>query len=131
MTNLFFNMRTPDPDPTPETPDTHRFLIRGAPTPVTIDATNAVVNVRARLLQPLTDAGIAQSLTLVAKDRKGNDTAAGNGADEWNYVLPLNLFNTSTMTTVSIPLSSFTRNLMTLRRSEQHRPDSRTPVTAC
>jgi hypothetical protein len=107
MTNLFLNMRTPNaPD------EVHRFLIRGAPTPVTVDATDAVVNVRARLLQPLTDAGIAQSLTLVAKDRKGNDTAAGNGADEWNYVLPLNLFNTSTMTTVSIPLSSFTRNLM-------------------
>ena len=33
------------------------------------------------------------------------------GADEWDYSWPANQFNTSTMTTVSVPLSSFTRNM--------------------
>ena len=36
----------------------------------------------------------------------------GKGADEWDYSLDLHQFNTSSMTTVSIPLSSFTRNMM-------------------
>jgi hypothetical protein len=119
MTNLIFNERTPD-SPTTEV---HRFMIRGAPEPLAQDATtpgsgtkfidcsNCVFNVRARLLQPLTDPGIAQSLTIVAKDRDGSDEAAGKGADEWDYVLQLNQFNTSTMTTVSVPLSMFTRNM--------------------
>ena len=44
----------------------------------------------------------------VAKDLDGNDNAAGEGADEYTYNLALNQFNTSTFTTVSIPLSQFT-----------------------
>ncbi len=106
MTNLKINMRSPN-DPS----EVHRFLVRGAAVPSTFDATDAVVNVRAKLLAPLTDPGIAQNLTLVAKDRKGNDDAANMGADEWNYSLDLSQFNTSTMTTVSIPMSAFTRNM--------------------
>ena len=119
MTNLIFNMRTPD-SPTTEV---HRFMIRGAPEPLAQDATtpgsgtkfldcsNCMVNIRAKLLQPLTDAGVAQSLRIVVKDRDGSDDAAGKGADQWEYNLALNQFNTSTMTTVSVPLSMFTRNM--------------------
>jgi hypothetical protein len=67
-----------------------------------------MVNVRAKLLEPLTNPGIAQSLTLVAKDLDGNDNSgAGSGADEYTFSLGLNQFNTSTFTTVSVPLSSF------------------------
>ena len=119
MTNLIFNERTPD-SPT----EVNRFLIRGAPEPLAQDATatpgsgvkfldcsTCMFNVRAKLTQPLTNAGIAQSLRIVVKDREGNDTAAGKGADEWDYNLDLHQFNTSTMTTFSIPLSSFTRNM--------------------
>jgi hypothetical protein len=113
MTNLFLNMRTPD-DPN----EVHRFVIRGAPGPNTFDGTNAVVNVRARLTEPLSNPGIAQSLTIVAKDLDGNDTNMATnpfnlpadpvGADEYTYNLDLNQFNTSTFTTVSVPLSAFT-----------------------
>jgi hypothetical protein len=118
MTNLIFNERTPD-SPT----EVNRFLIRGAPEPLAQDAatpgsgvkfmdcSTCVFNVRARLTQPLTNAGIAQSLRIVVKDREGNDTGAGKGADEWDYNLDLHQFNTSTMTTFSLPLSSFTRNM--------------------
>ncbi len=49
-------------------------------------------------------------MTVYARARKGNDNAAGKGADQWEYNVPLNQFNTSTMTTVSIPLSTFIRN---------------------
>lgn len=107
ITNLKFNMRTPDNPAT----ETHRFLMRTAAADNVIDATNATVNVRAKLSTPLTDPNTAQTLTLVVKGRKGNDTAPGLGADEWNYVLPLSQFNTATMTTISIPMSAFTRNL--------------------
>ena len=106
MTNLTFNERTPD-----SATEVNKFLIRGEPSTVTFDATTATVNVRAKLTQPLTNAGIAQSLTIYARDRKGNDNAPNKGADEWDYVLPLNQFNTSSMTTVSIPMSAFTRNM--------------------
>lgn len=102
MTNLIFNMRTPD-DPN----EVHRFILRYGPSANTFDGTNAVVNVRARLTEPLTNPGIAQSLTLVAKDLDGNDLVPGEGADEYTYNLALNQFNTSTFTTVSIPLSAF------------------------
>jgi hypothetical protein len=107
MTNLIFNMRTPDPDPTPETPDTHRFILRYGPTENTFDSTGAMVNVRAKLTEPLT-AGIAETLVLVAKDLDGNDTTADPvGADEYTYNLDLNLFNTSDFALVSIPLEDF------------------------
>lgn len=107
ITNLKFNMRTPD---NPET-ETHRFFLRTAAADNVIDATNATVNVRAKLMQPLTDAGVAQSLTLVVKGRKGNDTGPGLGADEWIYNLDLSQFNTTSMTSVSIPMSAFTLNM--------------------
>ena len=48
--------------------------VHGAPGANAFDGTNAVVNVRARLTEPLTNPGIAQSLTIVAKDLDGNDT---------------------------------------------------------
>ena len=105
MTNLMLNMRTPD-DPN----QVHRFILRGAPNAHSFDGTDAVVNVRARLLEPLTNAGIAQSFNIVAKDLDGNDMSAMEGADEYTYTLALNQFNTSTFTTVSIPLSQFTRS---------------------
>ena len=119
MTNLTFNMRTPD-----DANEVHRFLIRGGPAPLAQDATatpgsglkfldcsNCTVNVRAKLTQALSTPGVAQSLRIVAKDRDGSDNAAGKGADEWFYNLALSQFNTSTMTTVSVPLSMFTRNM--------------------
>jgi hypothetical protein len=108
MTNLIFNMRTPDPPAMPtDPPEVHRFILRYGPNANTFEGTNAMVNVRARLTEPLTNPGIAQSLTIVAKDLDGNDTAAGQGADEYTFNLALNQFNTSTFTTVSIPLSEF------------------------
>jgi hypothetical protein len=63
------------------------------------------VNIRAKLLSGNT----APNLVIVAKDLDGNDNA-GNpvGADEYTYTLPLNLFNDTTFTTVSIPLTDFT-----------------------
>lgn len=103
MTNLILNMREPDP-----ATDQHRFIIRGGPSAESFDGTTATVNIRARLLEPLTNAGIAQNLTLVAKDLDGNDNASNPvGADEYTYNLALNQFNTSTFTTITIPLSSF------------------------
>lgn len=99
MTNLVFNMRTPD-DPANET---HRFLLRYGPNANTFDGTKATVNVRAKLLAGNT----ATTLTIVAKDLDGSDQAPMQGADEYTYNLPLNQFNSTTFTTVSIPLSSF------------------------
>ncbi|MGD9634746.1 MAG: hypothetical protein AB7G28_08790 [Pirellulales bacterium] len=100
LTNLVFNMRTPD-DPANET---HRFFLRYGPGANTFDGTNAVVNVRAKL----TAGNTATVLTLVAKDLDGNDLQPNQGADEYTYNLNLNQFNSSTFTTVSIPLSQFT-----------------------
>jgi len=71
------------------------------------DGTNATVDVRARLTVAQ-GAGQADRITLVLKDRDGNDTGPGLGGDEYHYDLMLNQFNTSSMTTVSVPLSTFT-----------------------
>jgi hypothetical protein len=113
LTNLKINMRTPD-----NANETHRFVLRGAPTPNTFDGSTATLNVRAKLLEPLSNAGNAQSLTIVAKDLDGSDTTSPTppfnppadpvGADEYTYNLDLSQFNTSTFTTVSVPLSEFT-----------------------
>ena len=107
LTNLIFNMRQPDAVPVPVPagtgPETHRFLLRYGPGANTFDGTTATVNVRAKLLAGNT----ATTLTLVAKDLDGNDTAPNQGADEYTYNLALNQFNSSTFTTISIPLSSF------------------------
>lgn len=117
LTNLIFNMRTPDPVPAGGQPETHRFLLRYGPGANTFDGTNAVVNVRARLTQAL-GAGIAQTLTIFAKDLDGNDNAPNTGADEYTYNLNLNQFNTSTFTTVSIPLSSFNLSMHVARNDD-------------
>lgn len=103
LTNLIFNMREPDPVQPGGQPETHRFYLRYGPGANTFDGTNAVVNVRAKLLAGNT----ASTLTIVAKDLDGNDTAPMQGADEYTYNLALNQFNSSTFTTVSIPLSAF------------------------
>jgi hypothetical protein len=53
----------------------------------------------------------ANHIVLVVKDKDGNDTnGVGDfGGDEYHYNLPLTMFNTSTMTTVSVPLAAFTK----------------------
>jgi hypothetical protein len=76
------------------------------------DATNATVDFRARLTQPLGE-GQADHIVLIVKDKDGNDSGeAGDfGGDEYRFNLQLNQFNTTSMTTVSIPISSFTRQV--------------------
>jgi hypothetical protein len=81
-------------------------LFQSAATTV-FDGTNATVEVRARLTQPQ-GAGEADHIILVVKDKDGNGGVGELGGDEYHYNLPLGQFNTSTMTTVSIPLNSFT-----------------------
>jgi hypothetical protein len=44
----------------------------------------------------------------VAKDKDGNDTGPGEGGDEYHYELMLSQFNTTSMTTVAVPLTEFT-----------------------
>jgi hypothetical protein len=118
MTNLFINPRTgPDPNN-----NGYRFFVRNTPGLESFDGSQAVVKIRARLTQPLTDAGVAQTMTVYARDLDGNDTnsdtvlgsivipADPKGADEYSMSVALNQFNTSTMTTVEIPLSSFAVN---------------------
>ncbi|MFO0788496.1 MAG: hypothetical protein U0805_03500 [Pirellulales bacterium] len=73
----------------------------------TFDGTTARVDVRAKLTQAL--ANSSQVLTLILKDLDGNDEAANQGAEQYTFNLPLNQFNTSTFTTVSVPLTSFSR----------------------
>jgi hypothetical protein len=104
LTNMFINMRMPD-----NMSEEHRIIIRGAPGPNHFDGTNATVNIRARLLEPLTNPGMAPTVQIVAKDLDGNDLAASQGADEYRFLLELDQFNTSSMTTVSIPLEEFDR----------------------
>jgi hypothetical protein len=72
------------------------------------DGTNANVEVRARLTQPLGE-GQADHIVLIVKDKDGNDTGTVGdfGGDEYRHNLQLNQFNTSTMTTVTVPLSTF------------------------
>jgi hypothetical protein len=71
------------------------------------DGTNATVDVKARLTVAQ-GAGQADRIVLIVKDMDGNDTAAGQGGDEYHYDLMLNQFNTSSMTTISVPLANFT-----------------------
>jgi hypothetical protein len=72
------------------------------------DGTNARVEVTAKL-KAEQGAGQADRIILVLKDKDGNDTGAGQGGDEYHYDLLLNQFNTSTMTTIPVQLSAFTR----------------------
>lgn len=108
MTNLFINARTPDAGDTGFMGYQYRMILRGAASPTTFNGTTATVNIRARLTEPLTNANIAQNMTIIAKDLDGNDTAPMTGADEYTFNVALSQFNTSSFTTVSIPLSSFT-----------------------
>ncbi len=74
---------------------------------VVFDGTNATVDVRAKLTVPQ-GAGQADHVVLVIKDKDGNDNTGELGGDEYHYNLALNQLNTTSMTTVSIPLSQFT-----------------------
>jgi hypothetical protein len=73
------------------------------------DGTQANVEVKAKLTAPL-GAGQADHIVLIVKDKDGNGTGdVGDfGGDEYRFNLQLNQFNTSGMTTVSIPLNTFT-----------------------
>ena len=110
MTNLKLNMRTPD-----NAGEVHRFFLRDAPAGYSFDGTTATVNIRAKLLGSNT----APSMTIVAKDLDGNDcnsvspstgcfAANPVGGEAYNYTLDLSQFNTTSFTTVSIPLTAFT-----------------------
>jgi hypothetical protein len=99
MTNLMLNMRTPD-----NAGEVHRFVLRDAPGTQSFDGTTATVNIRAKLLGSNT----ATTLTIVAKDLDGNDNASSPfGADEYTYNVDLGQLNSSTFTTISIPLTDF------------------------
>lgn len=74
------------------------------------DGTDATVEVRARLTVAQ-GAGQADRVQLILKDKDGNDTGPGAGGDEYHADLMLNQLNTTSMTTVSIPLANFTRQL--------------------
>jgi hypothetical protein len=104
MTHLTINAREPNAGEGPNRGYQYRFNIRGGPSAEEFDGTTATMNIRAKLLPSNT----ATSLSITAKDLDGNDNGAGTGADEYRYDLPLNLFNTSTFTTISVPLTSFT-----------------------
>jgi hypothetical protein len=78
------------------------------PTTQVFDGTAATVDVTARLTVPQGE-GQADRIVLVLKDKDGNDTAPGEGGEEYHYDLLLNQFNTTMMTTVSVNLSDFTR----------------------
>lgn len=73
------------------------------------DGTQATVEVKAKLTAPL-GGGQADHIVLIVKDKDGNGTGAVGdfGGDEYRINLQLNQFNTSGMTTVSIPLNTFT-----------------------
>jgi hypothetical protein len=118
MTNLFIQPRTaPDPNNSG-----YRFFVRTSPLTESFDGTKAVLKIRARLTQPLSDVGIAQNMTIYARDLDGNDAsdpqtigpimipADPKGADEYSFNLALNQFNTSTFTTVTVDLDQFTVN---------------------
>lgn len=70
------------------------------------DGTQASLEIRAKLTAPM-GAGQADRIDVVINDLDGNDTGAGMGAEEYRYFIDLNQFNTSTFTTVSIPLADF------------------------
>jgi len=73
------------------------------------DASSANVEVRARLTAPQGE-GQADHIVLIVKDKDGNDTGEVDdfGGDEYRHNLQLNQFNTTAMTTVTIPLNTFT-----------------------
>ncbi len=74
----------------------------------TFDGTMATLNIKAKLTVPQ-GAGEANRVALYLSDLDGNDAAAGQGGERYRYDVLLNQFNTSTFTTVSIPLTNFTQ----------------------
>jgi hypothetical protein len=72
------------------------------------DATDAMVEVRARLTAPVGEQ--AESIQVYVKDRDGNGTGeVGDfGGDEYVFTVPLGSFNESMMTTISLPFSGAT-----------------------
>jgi hypothetical protein len=78
-------------------------------TTTVFDASDANVEVRAKLTAPQGE-GQADHIVLIVKDKDGNDTGEVDdfGGDEYRHNLQLNQFNTSTMTTITIPLNTFT-----------------------
>jgi MYXO-CTERM domain-containing protein len=117
MTNLIIYPRS-GPDPTTG----YRFFVRGAPGTESFDGAQAMVNIRAKLTEPLSNPGVAQNMTVYARDLDGSDTnvdttvgpvvipADPTGADEYSFSVALNQFNTTSFTTVSVPLAQFTLN---------------------
>jgi hypothetical protein len=69
------------------------------------DGTNAAMEIRARLTAPL-DAGQADSIQVVLKDKDGNGSGdVGDfGGDEYHFNVDLNWFNTTSLTTITMPL---------------------------
>ncbi|HJQ79010.1 MAG TPA: PEP-CTERM sorting domain-containing protein [Lacipirellulaceae bacterium] len=76
----------------------------------TFDGEQATLEVRGRLTAPL-DAEHATQIDVILNDIDGADTGPGTGGEEYKYFIDLNDFNTSTFTTVSIPLLEFDQRL--------------------
>ncbi len=72
----------------------------------TFDGEQATLEVRGRLTAAL-DAEHATQIDVILNDIDGADTGPGTGGEEYKYFIDLNDFNTSTFTTVSIPLNEF------------------------
>src|SRR4029077_14417759 len=74
------------------------------------DGTQASIKIRAKLLPALFNTGAprADRIFIYAKDMDGDDTAPGQGLEQYRYDVLLNQFNTSTFTTVTIPMLNFT-----------------------
>jgi hypothetical protein len=78
------------------------------------DGTQATMEIRAKLINPV---AANQSITLVAKDKDGNDTSGNFGGDEYQYTFNMSTalstggqagLSTSEFRTFQIPLTSFT-----------------------
>jgi hypothetical protein len=117
MTNLKIQPRS-GPDPNLG----YRLFVRNSPGDEAFNGSTATMSIRAKLTEPLTNAGVAQNMTVYARDLDGSDTnsvttvgpisipADPVGADDYSFNLALNQFNTSTFTTINVPLTSFTLN---------------------
>jgi hypothetical protein len=73
------------------------------------DGTNASMEIRARLTAPLA-AGQADMIQVVLKDKDGSGTGeAGDfGGEEYHFNIDLNQFNTTSLTTITMPLEEAT-----------------------
>jgi hypothetical protein len=68
------------------------------------DGTDAAMEIRARLTAPL-GAGQADSIQVVLKDKDSNGMG-DSGGEEYHFDVDLNQFNTTTLTTLSVPLEA-------------------------